>query len=164
MGSCTSKSPSIEDIRHRQLESCTYNNTDEMTYRFTEAKVINVYDGDTVTIAAFIGDQALRFNVRIYGIDCNEIKGGTIESKIEAQKAKKYVADRLLNKIVKINVLNGQIINGKKIREKYGRLLAIITIDGKSISDELIYLGLAKPYFGGNKSNIASSPRHNVYE
>jgi endonuclease YncB( thermonuclease family) len=160
MGSCGTKSPNIEDIRHRQLESCTYENTDEMTYRFTEAKVIGVYDGDTVIIAAFIGDQALRFNVRIYGIDCNEIKGGSTESKIEAQKAKKYVIDRLLNKIVKINVLNGQVINGKKMREKYGRLIAIISIEGNSIADELLHLGLAKPYFGGNKSNVSLSPRY----
>lgn len=133
------------------LADATYENTPEPTYDFTVAKVIRVYDGDTFWVAVKYAGKRSRFKVRLYGVDCPEIKGGTEKTKLAAQKAKKYVADRILRKFVAIEVLNNKIINGKKIQEKYGRLLSKIYVDGCDLALELIDRGLAKPYFGGTK-------------
>ncbi len=133
------------------LETLTLEDTEDITYNFTKAKVLKVYDGDTVTIGAKYDGGWKRFSVRIYGIDCAEIRGGTAETKEQAQKAKKFVADKVLGKVVDIDVLNNKLVDGKKLVEKYGRLLARISIDGEDLSEALCSTGLARQYFGGTK-------------
>lgn len=147
MGICHSSS------KPAGLEQVTAATVHEVTYDFTEAKVLSVYDGDTVTIAAFYDGQFRRFNVRLYGIDCDEMRGGTEQTRKQAQLAKHHVESRVLNKVVDIVVLNNRIVAKKKISEKYGRLLAKISINGVDISQELINMGLAREYYGGKKES-----------
>jgi endonuclease YncB( thermonuclease family) len=141
------------------LSACNLKNTPEQVYNFTKAKVIKVYDGDTITIAAIYNKIATKFSVRIYGVDCDEMKGGTEITKYNARMAKKFVSDLILNKIIDIEVLNGKIINGRKVNEKFGRLLANVKIDGKDLADELIRNNLARPYFGGTKGGKVLNPK-----
>ncbi len=140
------------------LKSATYDNTPIMTYDFTKAKVIKVYDGDTFWIAAVIENKIYRFSVRLFGCDCSEIKGGTEESKLHAQKAKEFVKNAILNKIIDIEVLNGKKYDGKLITEKYGRLIAKIKYyDNQNnkldLTEELLKNNLAYAYFGGTKQS-----------
>ena len=134
-----------------KIENLTLDDTEDITYNFTQAKVLKVYDGDTVTIGAWYDNGWKRFSVRIYGIDCAEIRGGTEETKKLAQEAKEYVKSLLLNKVIDIEVLNNKMVNNKKLVEKYGRLLARISINGNDIADSLCQANLARPYFGGTK-------------
>jgi endonuclease YncB( thermonuclease family) len=134
-----------------KIENLTLDDTEDIIYNFTQAKVLKVYDGDTVTIGAWYDNGWKRFSVRIYGIDCAEIRGGTEETKKLAQEAKEYVKSLLLNKVIDIEVLNNKMVNNKKLVEKYGRLLARISINGNDIADSLCQANLARPYFGGTK-------------
>jgi hypothetical protein len=134
------------------LQSLTLDDVEDLTYDFTKAKVLKVYDGDTITIGAYYDGGYKKFQVRLYGVDCAEIRGGTQESKDEAKKAKEYVSNLVLNKVVTIDVMNNKIYDGKIVREKFGRLLARITTpNGEDLSDLLVSQGLAKKYFGGKK-------------
>lgn len=139
-------------LQNTALQNTTLDTAQELTYNFTEAKVVSVYDGDTITVVAYFDGGFKRFNVRLYGIDCAEMRGGTDETKKKAIAAKQFVINRVLDRIVKIEVLNNQKLDGHVIREKYGRLLARITTpDNQDLSDLLIQEGLANPYFGGTK-------------
>jgi hypothetical protein len=152
MGTCIgSQKHDIKIIQRRQLESAIYETTDEPTYDFTEGKVIRVYDGDTLTLAVFDNGRLVRYNVRIYGVDCAEIKGGTDATKKKAYEAKKFVEDAILNKIVEVRVLNNRMVDDIKIKEKYGRLLAEIYYNGNNLANELLKNGHAVPYYGGKK-------------
>ena len=157
MGACGSiceKKETPGDIERHQiriLQDAEYKETPQMMYNFTKAKVIKVYDGDTFWVAAWVDSGIYRFSVRLYGIDCPEMRGGTEKTKEEAKKSKQYVVERILDKIVDIHVLNHRVIDGKKIEEKYGRLLAHVSIDGSDLCEEMLKLGLGKPYFGGKK-------------
>ncbi len=130
-------------VESRLLES--NNVAMPITYEFSRAKVVQIYDGDTITINALHRGMFNSFKCRIYGINTPEIKdGGTI--------ARDYLRDKLLGKIVNIEVLNNKRDEkGRLYREKYGRLLVNINYDGENIATHMIKRGYAKPYFGGKK-------------
>lgn len=142
---CASSQLSKNKAKFEQLRYVTYDEVDDETYDFTEAKVLKVYDGDTFWIAAWHRDRITRFKVRLYGINCDEVRGKsrTTEEIKRADEAKKYVSDKLLNQIIRIEVLNGRVINGRRITEKYGRLLAKVYIEDVDIAHELVKIGLA---------------------
>ena len=111
----------------------------------TQGRVIKCYDGDTITIAAYLpykGSELYKFSVRINGIDCPEIKSKCVSEKDCAQIAKKYVEDKILHKMVRLENVS---------LEKYGRILADVYIDNISIGDYLIGHRLAVKYDGGTK-------------
>ena len=59
-----------------ELEEVNYEDTIPFIPPITHGKVIKVYDGDTITIAALLpyeNSKLYRFSVRINGIDCPEI-------------------------------------------------------------------------------------------
>jgi micrococcal nuclease len=144
----------VDDNRVAMLDLANLDDSKavEPTYEFTRAKVLSVYDGDTITIGAIVYGVYTKFSVRLYGIDCAEMRGGTAETKALAERAKLFVEYAILGKVVEIQVLNGKIHNGKKIREKYGRLLALVSMpDGRDLSEALLAAGLAKKYDGGKK-------------
>jgi endonuclease YncB( thermonuclease family) len=172
MGNCAT-SPSVPTVpkdKHLEmteeeelkiLSSATYETAEEITYNFTKAKVIKVYDGDTFTIAAMYNNKLTKFSVRVFGVDCDEMKGGTDDTKRNARLAKVFVKRMILGKIINIDVLNNKIIDGVRIHEKFGRLLARVTIDGKNLGDELVNHNLARRYYGGNKD---TTPLHPVVD
>jgi len=111
----------------------------------TEGICIKAYDGDTITIAAklpYPESPLYRFQVRLNGIDCPEIKGKSKEEKEVAQLAKKEVEELILGK--KVQLKNVQT-------EKYGRILAEVYIDGINLNKHLVEKHLAVEYDGGSK-------------
>jgi len=158
MGSCLSSAPVIQPTEpdQRELEllnAATDNNTPDLTYDFTKAKVLRVYDGDTFYIAAVYAGKVFKFPVRLFGVDTPEMKGGTNESKLAAKEAKEFVERFVCDKIIDIHILNNRLHDGKIIKEKFGRLLAVVKVGGVNLADELIRLGYAVPYFGGTKGD-----------
>ena len=105
--------------------------------------IIDVYDGDTVTcVFPFLG-TFFKEKIRLYGVDCPEIRTKNVEEKINANISKDFVKKHILNKYVYIDF---------KGKEKYGRHLGIIkTIDVNCINDEILLNNLGIEYFGGKK-------------
>lgn len=110
-----------------------------------EVRVVSIYDGDTFTVdipnyPAIIGK---RVPVRIYGIDCPEMRDKDTVKKEAARKAKQRTVELLRGaKCVSIE---------RPTRDKYFRILGVVKVDGVNIAEILFKEGLAKEYYGGKK-------------
>lgn len=112
---------------------------------FNKVTLASVYDGDTfrVYLACRYHLFCKSIPVRVRGVDCPEIRGGTNETKILAKQAKKFTK----------NFLNsGKILLRNCGRDKYFRILCDVKVNGKNLSEELIKAGHAVPYDGGTKA------------
>ncbi len=89
------------------------------------AIVTSIVDGDTVYV-----DYSEK--IRFVGVNTPEI--GTAG----ALEAKNYVADRIKDKQIYLDV------DDKKPKDKYGRTLAVIFIDGENLNKELLCKGYAE--------------------
>ena len=113
----------------------------------TEGQVINVYDGDTITIVSKLPYDAsplYRFSVRLAGIDCAEIKGKTEHERELAQEAKCALQKLILNKVVALKNLK---------TEKYGRVLADVYLGDLHVNNWLLDNNYAVQYSGGKKTD-----------
>jgi micrococcal nuclease len=122
-----------------------WEDTEPFVFPVTEARVIKVYDADTITIAAklpYETSSLYRISVRLKGIDAPEIKGSSAEEKTMALEAKEFLISMVLNKTVRLE---------NKENEKYGRLLADVFLGNIHINDLLLKERFAIPYDGGTK-------------
>ena len=102
------------------------------------AKLQKVIDGDTCDFLVDLGFSIWAIQrVRLLGIDAPETKGIEREKGI---KTKDYV--RVVLKDAKEIVI--ETVKDKK--EKYGRYLATVYIDGKNLNKELLERGLARKW------------------
>jgi len=129
------------------LMDVKYEDTVEFTFPITEGKVIKVYDADTITIASklpYKDSPIYRLSVRLNGIDAPEMKGKDIsdEEKEAAKLARDYVANLVLDKIVKLKNIE---------TEKYGRILADVYIDDINLNELLLNERYVVKYDGGHK-------------
>ncbi len=102
-----------------------------------KAKIIDVYDGDTVTAMVDLGFyhfQQMKF--RLYGINTPEIRG---EEREQGIVVRDILRAMILDKEVTIN-------SYKDKQEKYGRYLANIVIDGLDVNLWLVENGYAQEY------------------
>lgn len=131
----------------RLLSDICYENTVEYMLRVSEAKVIKVYDGDTITIGFYMeGYEApLRASVRLNGIDTPEMKGKTPEEKQSAKLAQQFLSSQVLGKIISLSNIT---------KEKYGRILADVTCEGVHINQLMIDNNHAVAYSGGTKQEF----------
>lgn len=99
------------------------------------ATIMDVYDGDTVTAVIDLGlNISVIERVRISRIDAPEVRGPEREAGLVTR-------DILRTLIEGKSVI---VITDNDQREKYGRLLAEIEIDGLNVSDHLVAEGLAE--------------------
>ena len=113
-------------------------------------RVIKVYDGDTITIAAklpYPQSPWYRFQVRLVGIDTPEMRPKKDVKNRESEMrtaviAKTMLKDRIFKKVVELR---------NTAKDKYGRILADVIHDGVNMSQWLIKLRLAVKYDGGTK-------------
>ena len=105
------------------------------TYR---ALVTSVYDGDTLTADIDLGFSIVMRGqtIRLARINTPEIRGSGAESGIKSRDA---LRSKVLGKSVILKTI-------KDTREKYGRWLGEIWIDGICINDWLLSEGLASRY------------------
>lgn len=116
------------------------------------AKVLDVYDGDTVTLGAFVAGRAYKFRCRLARIDAPEMRPDATRSRAarDAEKraakiARDALADMALDRLVTVSDVRN---------EKWGRVLAELTVDGdgdKTLSDRMLGAGYALAYSGGTK-------------
>jgi micrococcal nuclease len=115
---------------------------------FYRAQVIEVYDGDTITVDIDLGfSLSLRgLKVRLSGIDTAEMK-----SKDPGQRARAVAARDWLRS----SCLGKQVFLQSGGQDKYGRWLGVVyTPEGLSCNEELVRLGHAVAYDGGKKQEI----------
>jgi micrococcal nuclease len=111
-------------------------------------KILRVVDGDTVDVDLDLGFKIVLSNerVRIAGIDTPESRTRDLEEKKFGLASK----ERLKELLGKTAVIRTMKPNSK---EKFGRILGDIIVNGKSVSEILIEEGYAVPYQGDNKEN-----------
>ena len=107
-------------------------------YEYKVRKVLKVYDGDTITVELDLGFGIYKKEkIRLSGIDTPEIRG---EEREEGLISKYFVDEKL-------KTANEIIIKTFRDRKgKYGRYIGEVIIDGSSLNEELLQLGLAKEY------------------
>ncbi len=84
--------------------------------------------------------------IRMYGYDSPELRTRNPDEKLAGLEAKKVLSERILGKIVKVEIL--------PIKEKFGRLLCNVSDEQGCINDWMIEHGYGKPYFGGHKEEF----------
>ena len=106
---------------------------------FNKVFLVSVYDGDTFRVrlscryALFCQD----ISIRVRGVDCPEIRGGTKESKAAAKTAKEFTKDFLKS---------GKILLRNCGRDKYFRVLCDVKVNNKDLATELLAAHHAIPY------------------
>jgi endonuclease YncB( thermonuclease family) len=127
----------------------------------SQARVVNIIDGDTVVVILNIFNGFYKFYTRLINIDTCEIHSSNLELKEKGNTAKYRVIELItknkynnLSKkdIIKILNENVYIVNIEcDDFDKYGRLLANIFVDEKNIGDILVDEKLAYRYYGDKK-------------
>lgn len=109
-------------------------------------QVIKVYDGDTLTIAAYLPykeSPLYRFAVRLNGIDAPEMRGKTDDEKNAAKLSQMALENMVLHKNVTLKNVQ---------TEKYGRILADVYLNDVNLNKWLLANRYAVPYDGGSKT------------
>lgn len=132
------------------LTNIEYKDTVTFVFPIQYGKVVKVYDGDSITIAAKFPNTdgpIYRFSVRLDGIDTPEIRGKTQAEKELAKNVRDVLHEMIYGKIVELrNVSN----------EKYGRILADVYLGDLHINQWLVSENLAVSYDGGKKQRPPS--------
>lgn len=106
------------------------------------AKVVHVYDGDTVHLVFEYLGHLFKWHARIAHVDTPELRTKNLEEK----KLGYETRDKL------IEFINGKVVDVLCLDfDKYGRVLAEITYNGVRVDQWLIDNGLAKSYEGKTK-------------
>lgn len=113
-----------------------------------KAKVVKVYDGDTVHAILDIFGAYYKFKVRLDGIDTPEIRTKDLEEKTKGLDARDWLSKRIMGKIVDLKC---------KGMDKYGRLLADIYVNDTCINTEMITNNIGYEYHGGTKNTKSSN-------
>ena len=131
----------------RSVSDIRYEDTVEYMLILSDAKVIKVYDGDTITIGFYMdgSDRPFRSSVRLNGIDTPEMKGKSPEEKQRAKLAQQFLSSQILGKVVTLSNI---------AKEKYGRILADVHCEGVHINQLMIDNNHAVAYFGGTKQEF----------
>jgi endonuclease YncB( thermonuclease family) len=136
-------------------------------------RIIDILDGDTVTVILPINDIYYKFIIRLNGIDTCETKSKDQSIRDLGMKAKKYIFELLCNKNNIIMTIDINICSKKDIKtflnenlilcyikchnfDKFGRTLADLYLNSTediSLSQILLNKKLAYPYFGDKKSS-----------
>jgi endonuclease YncB( thermonuclease family) len=144
--------------------------------KLIKAKIVKVYDGDTVTCHYAYGNRVLQTNIRVFGIDAPELKvknGKDATGKKSRQTqleeragmlVRDHITPFLLNKTVQVKFLRHDKYGGRIVGEVYFKrdvnknLWYYISYPFSTresyinLSDYLIECGYAKKY-GGEKKN-----------
>lgn len=140
------------DDELEQLKAATLENTPDfgMKGKTIRAKVIDVYDGDTITLAFVFHGQTFQKKCRVSGVDCAEIRTRNAVERAVGFQGKDLTSTLTLDKIVTVEF-------DKSKDDKYGRLLGIIWLDDNKtrLDRRLIDAGLGCEYNGERKRPFA---------
>lgn len=110
------------------------------------AKVLRVYDGDTILVRLGGG----RHLIRLLGIDAPETsKDKGQPGQPFSSKSRRHLTERVLNRCVVLQAYG---------EDRYDRRLAIIHLEGVNINLEMVTLGLAEVYRGRTPDGFNRRP------
>jgi micrococcal nuclease len=98
------------------------------------ATVIDTVDGDTIVVRLADGRTE---TVRVLGVDTPETKDPRKPVQCYGPEASAYTRSRVQGRAVTLE-------RDVELRDKYGRLLAYVYVDGARLGDELLRLGYAR--------------------
>lgn len=126
---------------------------------FKWAKILRVYDGDSITIAGGNEYKVFKYSARLIGVDTPEMRPilSQEEQKLSHNKklhrinqekkyaieARNWLSNKIFEKTLQIKIHNK--------KDKYGRLLVTLWDHNNSINELLISEGYAVAYNGGKK-------------
>lgn len=110
--------------------------------QYIEAKIVSVYDGDSVKAIFPLNNVMYKWTCRLTGIDTPEIRTSNHTEKKYGYLVRNRLRNKILNKVVLLKC--GTL-------DKYGRLLVEIVCDNCNINKWLIEHSYAFPYDGGKK-------------
>lgn len=93
-----------------------------------QGKVVKIADGDTFTMLTADNKQ---IKIRLHGIDCPE------KAQPFGTKAKQFASDLIFGK---------QITAQIKDTDRYGRIIAIVSVGSRIVNEELLAAGFAWQY------------------
>jgi len=146
-----------EDLHHTaDLTNNSFSNLKKFTYdgKITKCKVVDVYDGDTVTIVFYDNNRPIKDSFRMFGYDAPEIKPlkTTPNREIHISAAKRSKQE--LQNLTKDKILWVKFCS----EEKYGRLMGYLYFDSPmnnssamSINNHMMEHGFGKTYNGEKK-------------
>ena len=110
------------------------------------AKVVSVYDGDTIKIIFPFNGQVFKWNCRLSGVDTPELRTRCLPEKKYGYEVRDYLREKILNKVIEVKC--GEF-------DKYGRLLIDIFCKDEtcSVNQWLIDSKYAFAYDGGTKQS-----------
>lgn len=147
--------PSDTTSISNELDKYNKDNTNFMSLkgeRF-QAKIVHIYDGDTMHVVFYVFGDYYKWNCRILGVDTPEIRTKNMNEKSLAIHVRDILREHLLDQTV--NIICDEF-------DKYGRLLIDVEMPEKFsqgdsqfiyLSDWLINNKYAYPYEGGTKRN-----------
>lgn len=138
----------IETVHMKELDRVELESTEPFIPDVTYGKVIKVYDGDTITVAAkpYNDYPIYRFSVRLSGIDAPELKTKNENEKKHAIVSRDVLKEKILGRIVRLENVK---------HDKYGRLLADVFLNTENICKWMLCESYAVEYDGGTKKKPA---------
>ena len=113
-----------------------------MMNKTVEAKVVSVYDGDTIKAIFPLNGVLYKWNCRLSGVDTPEIRTRNEREKKYGYIVRDKLREQILDQVV--NVECGEL-------DKYGRLLVTVYKGEQNINQWLIDNDYAFSYDGGTK-------------
>lgn len=122
------------------------------------AKIVDYYDGDTITVAFEFSGRLIQYKARLAGYDSPEMRPlksapNRFAEKVAAQAARTALIGRVEDDLVFIEC--GEF-------DKYGRILVTVflrdgTKNGQNVNEWMVAQGHGTPYAGGKKTPFAAS-------
>lgn len=151
-----------------QFKNYTLENTPKLfgDNKYYHVRVLDVYDGDTITVALKLNNKIYQFKLRLMGIDTPEMKSDNHKINEAAYKARNRLFDLITNITINNTIKRKETeqLLSKKIYmitiktyglDMYGRILADLypynNISHKSFSEILLNENLAYKYDGKTK-------------
>ena len=91
----------------------SFKNTKPFIPPITFAKVVKVYDGDTVTVAACLYGKIFRFSMRLLGIDTPEINAHSPFENARAIEIRDHLHTLLFDKFVRVKIVDNDKYGGR---------------------------------------------------
>ena len=164
---------SDEEKKADRLKEMNYDNTPEFSFKGKTffSKILDIYDGDTLTITVKVDNEYYRMNCRLNGLDTPELKSHDEEEKNAAKLARKHLIfllsgqkielDDKRDVVRKLCATNNIIVSVRCLDfDKYGRLLVELYKDSICINEKMVSDGFAGNYDGGTKGNWKDYFKH----
>lgn len=112
-------------------------------------RIISVIDGDT--LRSWCAGRGVE-RLRLAGVDTPELYSPSCAAEYARAQAATWALRRIL-------LAAGEVTIFPQGEDRYGRVLARVMVDGRSLSDRLVFAGHGRRYDGGARASWCDGPR-----